>query len=93
MQCAARAGVALSPWDVVETDGRLTIDGMDAYRWIAAAMQGRTPVAQQQYEDVIVARAAELYRQWEARPWHAKLRGRIRGAWCALRIARKGWGA
>jgi hypothetical protein len=48
-------------------------------------------MSQREYEDMIVARAADLYRQWEARPWHAKLRGRMRGAWCRFRIARKGW--
>lgn len=46
---------------------------------------------QQEYEDMIVARAADLYRQWEARPWYVKLRDRIRGARCRIRIARKGW--
>lgn len=32
-------------------------------------------------EDMVVERAAELYRAWEARPWHERLKGRVRGAW------------
>lgn len=42
-------------------------------------------------EDMIIARAAELYRAWEARPWHAKVKGRMRAAWRRYRFSRNGW--
>lgn len=29
-------------------------------------------------EDMVVELARQLYRDWEARPWHVKLKGRIR---------------
>jgi hypothetical protein len=48
-------------------------------------------MTQQEYEDMVIARAADLYRQWEARPWHQKLRGRVRAAWRRYIVARKGW--
>jgi hypothetical protein len=44
-------------------------------------------------EDRVIQRAAKLYREWEARPWHVKLRGRLRAALARRRMARKGWGA
>lgn len=44
---------------------------------------------QREYEDMIIARAADLHRQWEARPWHVKLKGRVRTAWRRFRINRK----
>lgn len=37
-------------------------------------------------EDWIVARAAELYREWEARPWHLKARDHAVSAWRSLRF-------
>lgn len=38
-------------------------------------------------EDLVVARAAELYREWEARPWHRKAAGWLRTQWRRLRFA------
>jgi hypothetical protein len=40
-----------------------------------------------QTEDMIIARAADLYRQWEARPWWRKALGRARSEWRRLRFA------
>lgn len=45
----------------------------------------------QQTEDMVIERARDLYRQWVARPWHERLRGRVRAAWRRWRMARKGW--
>lgn len=42
-------------------------------------------------EDMVIDLARKLYRDWEARPWHVKLRGRARAAWRRYRVARKGW--
>lgn len=42
-------------------------------------------------EDMVIERARDLYRQWEARSWHERLRGRVRTAWRRHRVARKGW--
>lgn len=46
---------------------------------------------QREYEDMVIERATALYRQWVARPWHQRLRGRARAAWRQFRMARKGW--
>lgn len=48
-------------------------------------------MTQQEYEDMVIARATDLYRQWEARPWHQKLRGRVRAAWRRWHVARRGF--
>jgi hypothetical protein len=45
----------------------------------------------QHTEQMVQERARDLYRQWEARPWHAKLRGRVRATWRRYIVARKGW--
>jgi hypothetical protein len=42
-------------------------------------------------EDMVIELARQLYRDWEARPWHVKLKGRIREMRERIRIARKGW--
>jgi hypothetical protein len=42
-------------------------------------------------EDTVTRLTRDLYRQWEARPWHQRLRGRVRAAWRRYIVARKGW--